>query len=345
MSCPKPSSFDRVHADILRFFPRLVSELGGDPQALLHRAGLEAGPALSGGVGYRATANLLECAAGELQCPDFGMRLAMLQGGGEVFGLMGVVMKNSNTLGEALDYVASHSHVHSLAARVRIEQDRGNHCGFVGHEILVDQLPNKRQLIEQILLLGHLNAMEITGGRARVREALFRYRPLASLNAYRRYFGCDVRFEQKEDGVVFSDRDLACPIIDPNAQLYLRTTSYIDRSFASIVPPAHAQVRALIAQFIGTEDCSDERIAAELCLHPRTLRRRLRAERTSFRDIKDQVRRDLALGYLQQTDLPLPRIAEKLGYSAHSALSRSCSGWFAASPSDLRANGARSGKH
>jgi AraC-like DNA-binding protein len=340
------SDVDAVHADTLRFFPDLVRELGGDPQRLVREVGVD--PLLlskeTSVLSYRAMVNLLEHAAEELQCPDFGMRLATLQGGGQVFGPVGVVWKNSNTLGEGLDYIAKHLHAHSLVVRMRLEHDRASHKLFVGYEILLDRLPNKRQVIEQVLLLAHLNAVEITGGQARVREVLFRYQPLSPLATYRRYFGCDVHFDQKEDGVVFSERDLACPILDPDVQLYEMATSFIDTRFTRVTPPLHLQVRAAILQFIGTEDCGNERVAAELCLHPRTLQRRLSAEGKSFEGIKDEVRRDVALSYLQQTDLPLSRIAERLGYAEHSVLSRSCFRWFSASPRQLRSRASRRGQ-
>jgi len=331
------AAFDRVHADILRFFPRLVTELGGDPQALARRVGIDL-PVLSQGiatVGYRSMVNLLEFAAEELQCPDFGMRLAALQGSA-VFGPMGEVMKHSRTFGEALRYVAKHCHAHSLAARVRLEPDPLGGKLFAGHEILVDRLPNKRQAIEQVLLLGHLIAMEITGGQARVREVHFRSQRLAPLATYRSYFGCEVRFDQMEDGVIFRDQDLLCPVINRDVRLYERASMFVDTNFARVTPPLHARVRGLVLQFIEAENCSKERVAAQLHLHPRTLLRRLKAEGKCFEEIKDEVRRDMALGYLQGTDLPLRRIAEKIGYAEHSVLTRSCSRWFAATPRELR---------
>jgi len=61
-------------------------------------------------------------------------------------------------------------------------------------------------------------------------------------------------------------------------------------------------------------------------------------EGTSFEALKDEVRRDLALPYLQQADVKLTRIAERLGYAETSVLSRSCARWFARSPRQLRAS-------
>jgi AraC-like DNA-binding protein len=340
------AGFDLVHADLSHFFPDLVSDMGGDPETLLRDVGIDPRLLLEGkpSLSYRSWVNLLEHAATELHCPDFGMRLASLQGGGKVFGPMGLVMGNSNTLGEALRYVASHLYAHSLAACMHLAPDDASGDLFVGWEILLDRLPNKRQMIEQVLLLAHLNAVEITGSRARVRRVLFRHQPVLAARVYRSYFGCEVRFGQKEDGVVFSERDLLCPIVDRDARLYEMATSFIDRRFARVTPPMHARVRALILQLIETEDCGNERVAAELGLHPRTLHRRLKAEGRSFEGIKDDVRRDVALRYLEETDLPLTLIAERLGYAEQSVLTRSCVRWFSAAPSRLRARAGSYGR-
>jgi len=339
------AGFDLVHNDILRFFPELVRTLGGEPDLLLKRVGIEPVALLDGSArfGYRQIVNLLEEAAAELGCLDFGMRLASLQGGGSVFGAIGIVMKNSKTLGDALEYVKRHSYAHSLAARIDLQVHPVRHDVFVGHDILLDRLPSKGQAIEQVLLLGHLNVMEITGGHARVRKVYFRHRPLSPPSTYRRYFGCSVGFDHHRDGIVFSPRDLTCPIVNPDARAYESVTSFIDTKFDRVSQPMHAQVRGVILEFIGTQHCNNEKVAARLHLHPRTLHRRLRQEGKSFQQVKDDVRRDLALYYLERTDLDLTRVAAKLGYAEHSVLTRSCVRWFSAAPSQLRARAQRSG--
>lgn len=331
-------ALEQVHTDALRYFPEVVAELGGDPAALLARAGLdlslfsERKPRL----GFRALASLMEITAAELQRPDFGMLLATRQGGGKVFGAIGVVMRHSLTLAESLSYVEHHMHAYTLAASLRLEPMADADTLFVAMDFLIDRLPDKRQVIEQALLLAQLNAVEITGGRARVRAAHFRHAPLSPIKTYRAYFGCDVLFDQPADGVVFSQADLDCPIADPDEQIYEMATSFIDNHYHRASPPMHARVRGLILQYLGTADCNNDSIAGKLCLHPRTLHRRLKAEGKSFEAIKDEVRRDVALTCLRNTDLPLTRIAEKLGYAETSVLSRSCLRWTGVSPRQIR---------
>ncbi|MNR39353.1 HTH-type transcriptional regulator VirS [compost metagenome] len=98
----------------------------------------------------------------------------------------------------------------------------------------------------------------------------------------------------------------------------------------------HARVRGLVRQLLGGDNCTNEFVASELCLHPRTLQRRLRLESASFESIKDDVRKEVASHYLRSTDLPLSRVAEKLGYAEASVLSRSCYRWFGAAPLQVR---------
>lgn len=335
--------FDVVHARLLRFFPELVAELGGNANRLLRAVGIDPDQHPEGrpGATYRQMITLMELAAAELGCPDFGMRLAQRQSGASMFGPLGLVMKNSRTFGDALEYVREHTYAHSLAARVWQKRLKSEGLIFSSHDILLDRVPVKSQAMEQILLIGHLAAMEITGGYARVRRVHFRHQPVSPLKTYHRYFGCEVRFGQHEDGVVFSEQDLACPIIDPDLQAYRRVTAFIDRRFTRHRPPLHAQARGLIMQFLGTEHCTNDHVAAELNLHPRTLHRRLKAEGTSFQHIKDEVRRDVMLYYLQQTNFDFARISEKLGFAEQSVMTRTCNRWFAASPTRMRSQGRR----
>ena len=325
--------FDVVHAKVLSFFPDLVRHLGGEPGRLMAQAGLD--PAQLAAPTYRQLIELLELAAGELQRPGFGLRLASLQRG-RMFGPLGLVMQNSRTFGQALQYVSEHIQAHSLAARVWQRRFPEEKMLFYGHDILLDRTPNRVQALEQILLLGHLAAMEMTGGQARVRKVHFRHQPVSPAKAYRRYFGCEVCFGQNEDGVFFSERDLAAPILDPDSQVYARATAFIDSEFAGRTAPVRALARGVIMQLLGGDECRSEQVAAELKLHPKTMSRRLQAEGTSFQAVKDEVRRDLMLYYLQNTSLDFAHISERLGFAEQSVMTRSCRRWFSASPTQLR---------
>ena len=73
--------------------------------------------------------------------------------------------------------------------------------------------------------------------------------------------------------------------------------------------------------------------AAALGVSPRTLHRRLEDEGTSFRGIREALRRELALARLEKSDASIATIATELGYSEPSAFFRAFQGWTGVAPS------------
>ena len=330
--------FAIVHAEALRHFVPLVGELGGAADRLLAEARIDPGVLTQAGsaLEYRGFVRLLELAAAQTGRPDFGMMLAERQRGGKVIGPVGVVMKNSRTIGQALGYCAKHVHAYSLGTKVRFRPDRAAHTLFIVLEILLDRVVDARQAVEHALSLANLNIADISAGKVCARRVCFRHEPSMPLARYRDHYGCTVLFSQAADGLLLTEDDLLCPIAEPDEQVFEMATSFIDQRFPVETPPIHSRVRGLILRHLGGGECNNEAIAAELCMHPRTLQRRLRSEGRSFESIKDDVRREVALMYLRQDDMPLTRVAEKLGYSETSVLSRSCHRWFDASPLQMR---------
>ncbi len=76
--------------------------------------------------------------------------------------------------------------------------------------------------------------------------------------------------------------------------------------------------------------------AAALRMTPRTLNRRLEDEGSSFRAIKDALRRDIALARITKTSQPVSAIAAELGFADASAFFRAFVNWTGLSPSAYR---------
>jgi len=327
-----------VRVDGLRQYPELVTRLGGNPNCLLAKVHID--PATlhdrHAVVPYRSLILLLERSAFELKCPDFGMRLAAVQGGLKVLGPLEFAMRNSRTLREAFRYCATHPQVYSTASRMRLEPGYADDAQLFRFEILLPRLPVHLQAVERALLLTQLIAREITYGRAEAREIWFTHSPRIRPAFYREYFGVEVRFGQPANGLIFANTALDLPVPEIDDQLYELTTDFIEQRFPSIDAPLSLRVRTIVEHLLLNGDCNYGSVAARLDMHPRTLQRRLRAAGESFESIKDGVRRDVALRYLTQSTLPLIRVAQLLGYSDTSALSRSCCRWFSASPRRLR---------
>jgi AraC-like DNA-binding protein len=77
-------------------------------------------------------------------------------------------------------------------------------------------------------------------------------------------------------------------------------------------------------------------VAGRMAMSPRTLRRRLREEDTSFREVVGDVRKGLALDYLETSDLPLEEIATLLGYEDAANFNRAFRRWMGVAPARHR---------
>jgi AraC-like DNA-binding protein len=82
-----------------------------------------------------------------------------------------------------------------------------------------------------------------------------------------------------------------------------------------------SKAKRLIQLSIHSDNCTQLAVARELGMHPKKLQRALRRHQLSFRDLRAEVRLDLAERYLKDSDLPLTIIAEILGFSELSCFS------------------------
>jgi AraC-like DNA-binding protein len=79
-----------------------------------------------------------------------------------------------------------------------------------------------------------------------------------------------------------------------------------------------------------------EAVAMRLHMTPRTLRRRLHQERTSFRRLADDLRKRIAAKYVGETDLSMEHVAHALGFSDDASFRRAFRRWTKSGPREFR---------
>ena len=95
------------------------------------------------------------------------------------------------------------------------------------------------------------------------------------------------------------------------------------------------QVRLRLMDCDGNYPTSSA-LALDLNMSLRTLVRKLARQGTSYQALLDEARKELAQWYLQHTNYPVERIAERLGYQDTSNFSRCFKRWFGVTPSQAR---------
>jgi AraC-like DNA-binding protein len=149
-------------------------------------------------------------------------------------------------------------------------------------------------------------------------------------------FGCPVQFGAPDCEIEIPVEDLALPIptADPTvADLCERIATQIAEQQGGSVS---IRVRQALMKHLSKGDPRRETMAATLCMSERTLQRRLTEEGTSFAELVDEVRREMAQRYFQQGDFSPTEITFALGFSDPSNFYRACKRWFGRSPGTMR---------
>ncbi|WP_371744814.1 helix-turn-helix domain-containing protein [Nordella sp. HKS 07] len=153
------------------------------------------------------------------------------------------------------------------------------------------------------------------------------------------FFGCPVKFGQGHERIIFSRKELATPITSADDRLLAILHTYAEeilRRRPKQGPDLIHRLERRLIELLPTGEARIKIVAAELGMSERTLVRRLADQNTSFADIVDRLRHDLARKYLPQRDVSLSQIALFLGYSSQSAFSTACRRWTGKAPRDLR---------
>jgi len=152
-----------------------------------------------------------------------------------------------------------------------------------------------------------------------------------------------VVFDAPCNRMVFPASDLDKPLSgDPHlsklaiAQLESQLATSRAGASTSVTDSLLAQVRARLLARLAS-DASLERIARDLHISTRTLRRRLDAADTSFQALLEEVRRSRAVAYLTETELAVEHISVQLGYGDPANFRRAFRRWEGMAPSTFRA--------
>lgn len=166
----------------------------------------------------------------------------------------------------------------------------------------------------------------------------FTFQPPEYVDDFHNIFPCRHYFGQAQNSVVFNKRFLETSVRQnpqsltaflAHAPQCLMTQYKSDNSLT-------ATIRQMLQHSESIENLTFDSVADRLYTTTQTLRRRLKEEGNTYQEIKNSVRRDIAIHHLSHLNTPINDIADMMGFSESSAFSRAFKKWTGFPPGHYR---------
>ncbi|MBZ2169823.1 AraC family transcriptional regulator [Marinobacter sp. F4216] len=315
-----------------------IRELGGDPKRFL--ADFHLNEEMSSNpkqmIPYLTLIQMLERAAVDFNCPDFGIRVGLKQGL-SVLGPIAVIAENSATVENALQHIIKYISYHSPSIHLRLDPPTPEKYRGLHFEIAITQGQTRAQTIEMSLLLATKVIRALIGDENRLLPLHFRHPRVSPLARYRAAYKTPVTFETNSNTVYIPTDALAAEIRSRDPALKQMMEEYVTQNIDTTAYSLQENVRSLVISLLPLERrCTIPLIAKHLVMSERTLQRRLKKENIVFEGLVDEVRRELAKDYLSDQRMTISQIAGLIGYGQQSSFNRACMRWFGKSPKTFR---------
>ncbi len=161
--------------------------------------------------------------------------------------------------------------------------------------------------------------------------------PEKGVERYAAFYKCPVRFNQPQNRIVYPLEMMQAPLPMANAQL-VRQNDQVVAEYLARFDREHLahQVRDQIIKRLPSGEPGQEQVAGALHLSLRSLQRKLSSEGTSFSDLLEETRRELASQYLKQSKIALCEITYLLGFADQSNFTRAFKRWTGVAPGEFR---------
>lgn len=239
----------------------------------------------------------------------------------------------SRTLGEAFARLVRHQRMITTASRSSIEIDDDELRLVVGYDHRTPQQGIDAYVAAVVAIARQVAYQDL----APLRVEMVRERPPCA-KQLSRYFGCPVTYGSDRVVIAWRRRQVEkfLPRQNPavaqaSDEVASRYIAHMDR--CDVVTRARMGIIDLLAGGEPTRAA----LAEHLHMSERTLARRLKEAKTTYRKLLDEVRHELGLGYIRQSSYSVMDITYLLGFSDQSSLARSFKRWTGLSPTDYRA--------
>ena len=312
-------------AAVLSHYGEVAAKLGLNPHPLLRQVGLT--PQMlsvpTNMIPMDSTVALLDLTAQVSGCETVGLMMAEARTLAD-FGPISLLLVQQPSMRGALQTILQYRHVLNESLGLYIE-DAGKQA-IIREEIVTDYPGNASQSSDMAVGVLLVLFRAILGPQWRPQAAHFTRVAPHDLQVYKRLFKCPLQFESDFNGLVCWSADLDKPNPQADAAMARYAQSFMDTLPRPGGRSVVQDVRRSVYLLLPMGRAGVDQVASGLGVHVRTLQRQLDEAGVSFSSVLNEVRRELAQRYVDNTDHALGRVAELLGYANLSSFTR----WFTA---------------
>lgn len=303
-------------------FSEAAKEVGLNPEEILNSVGLDSkclddpDTLISMDSFFNALASAAELSGSS----DFGVRAASHRGVPDL-GPVTLLMREAETVEEAISYYSTHIAMHADGFIVQIENQ------FDAPVIIVQLRGGTQEAsiqASQFAAAGVTMTIRwLTGRNFQPEMVSFSHAKPKNAKFSPGFFNCPVSYNQIVSGIVVRREDWVRPVLTSTPYLRKQALKYLAPALLS-QDNFSTRVGRLIGQTLDDGECSASVIATYLNIDRRTLNRRLSKENETFSSVLQKVRVDITLRYITNEDFPLTDLAGMTGFFGLSSFSR----WF-----------------
>ena len=264
---------------------------------------------------------LLDATSQQPGAESFGLRLGAPRRLANL-GTIGLVIREESTALEALGTLCRYLQL--VMPSLNITIDEADDLTIIREDLAFASATQVRQSIEMALAVMAGLLGELIGPTWKPRSVHLSHRAPGDLQFHRRVFRCPLHFNAEFHGIVCAAADLQRELPDRDAQLGRFVKAGLDKALAQARGSKAGSVCQLVMALLPLGRCGAAEVAGHLGISSRTLNRVLAQDGHSFSSLLTQVRRDLVMRQLGDSDRSITQIAQLLAFDSTSAFGH----WF-----------------
>ncbi|KXO86262.1 AraC family transcriptional regulator [Acinetobacter venetianus] len=312
---------------------KALDKAGCDSKSLIEKAGLDLKALNDPDARYslQQTAHLWKLATDATQDSCFGLKVAS-QVNQHTFHVLGHSLATSTTLKELFLRIIRYFRLVTDIPNLEFYEKGPNHYFIIN---VPDEV--QPESIDAFISVFIRSSRALQGSLfSPLRIELRRSEPV-DIETYRNILKAPLVFNASKDMIVFDTATIELPLEGANPILSQEYDEIIMRYLARFDKEnIQARIKVKIIENLATGEIQQQEIAKSLGLSTRSLQRKLSLENTSYSEILDNTRQELAISYIKNNSYSITEIAYILGFTDVSSFTRAFRRWTNLSPLHYR---------